>query len=132
MSEAFEKVKNFVLNLGLPILEEDEKDEILVISDEADGLSRLVIDCEAPLVVLEQPIMRVKGSLETYKRLLQMNRTLVHGAFALDDSGTQVVFRDTLQLGTLDETELEASVDALIVAVAEYGNELLSLAQGGL
>ena len=41
------------------------------------------------------------------------------GAFVLDESGQRVLFRDTLQLGTLDSNELEASINALSLALAE-------------
>lgn len=130
MPEAFEKVKHYLLNLDLPVIEEDAAEEIVVVSNEESGISRLVIDCETPLVILEQRIMEVPAVPgELYKRLLQMNRTLVHGAFVLDEAGTQVIFRDTLQLETLDELELESSVDALSLALAEYGAELLSYAR---
>lgn len=130
MPEAFEKVKHYLLNLDMPIIEEDTAEEIVVVSDEDLGVSRLVIDCEAPLVILEQRIMDVPAEPgELYKRLLQMNRTLVHGAFVLDEAGQAVIFRDTLQLETLDELELESSVDALSLALAEYGAELLAYAR---
>jgi len=130
MPEAFEKVKSYLLNLDLPVIEEDAAEEFVVVSDEDSGISRLVIDCEAPLIILEQRIMDVPADPDDlYKRLLQMNRTLVHGAFVLDEAGTQVIFRDTLQLETLDELELESSVDALSLAMAEYGTELLSYAR---
>lgn len=130
MAEAFEKVKNYLLNLNLPVVGEDAAEEIVVVSNEDLGISRLVIDCETPLVILEQRIMDVPNDpVEFYKRLLQMNRTLVHGAFVLDEEATQVIFRDTLQLETLDELELESSVDALSLALAEYGTELLSYAR---
>ena len=62
------------------------------------------------------------------KRLLQLNRTLVHGAFAVDDGGEKVIFRDTLQLENLDLNELEASINALSLALAENSAELLSFA----
>ena len=130
MPEAFEKVKSYLLNLNLPVTYEDAAEEIVVVSHEDSGLSRLVVDCETPLVILEQRIMDVPADPgELYKRLLQMNRTLVHGAFVLDEEGTHVIFRDTLQLATLDELELESSVDALSLALAEYGAELLSYAR---
>ncbi len=130
MPKAFEKVKRYLLNLDLPVTHEDAAEEIVVVRDEDAGISRLVIDCETPLVILEQRIMDVPADLgDLYKRLLQMNRTLVHGAFVLDEAGTQVIFRDTLQLETLDELELESSVDALSLALAEYGSELLAYAR---
>lgn len=126
----FESVKRYLTNLELPIVEEDAAEEIVVVSDEDSGVSRLVIDCEAPLLILEQRIMDAPAAPgELYKRLLQMNRTLVHGAFVLDEAGQAVIFRDTLQLATLDELELESSIDALSLALAEYGSELLSYAR---
>lgn len=122
----FDTVKQYLLNLDLPIIEEDAPEEIVVVRDEEAGISRLVIDCEEPLLILEQHIMNVPAEPgELYKRLLQMNRTLVHGAFVLGEAGEGVIFRDTLQLATLDEHELESSVDALSLAMAEHGPELL-------
>ena len=125
----FETVKQYLQNLDLPVIEEDAPEELVVVRDEEAGISRLVIDCEAPLLILEQHILNVPTDPgDLYKRLLQMNRTLVHGAFVLDEGGTQVIFRDTLQLETLDEHELESSVDALSLAMAEYASELLTYA----
>jgi hypothetical protein len=60
-----------------------------------------------------------------FRRLLQINRELVHGAFALDETGEILIFRDTLQLENLDRNELEGSVHALSLALAEHSSELL-------
>lgn len=131
---AFAKLKACVLEAGLAIVSEDECDEILVIADEANGLSRVVIDYEAPLVVLEQQIMELAQDPSPdvclgYRRLLQMNRTLVQGAFVLDERGVGVIFRDTLPLALLDRDALARSISALIVALAEYGDELLGFSR---
>jgi hypothetical protein len=64
------------------------------------------------------------------KRILQINRTLVHGAFVLDDEGTTLLFRDTLQTENLDRKELEGSIDALSLALGEYASELVSFTNG--
>jgi hypothetical protein len=64
-----------------------------------------------------------------FKRLLQMNRTLVHGAFVLDEEGAKVIFRDTLQLENLDKNELEGSINALSIALAEYAGELIEFSK---
>jgi hypothetical protein len=64
-----------------------------------------------------------------FKRLLQMNRTLVHGAFVLNDEGTKIIFRDTLQLENLDKNELEGSINALSIALAEYAGELIEFSK---
>ena len=127
----FEKVKDFLLDMGFVMSQEDPQEELIVIDDEERGIKNLVIDCESPILILEQVIMPMpQDSSDFCKRLLQMNRTLVHGAFVLDDEGTTLLFRDTLQLENLDRNELEGSIDALSLALAEYGGELVSFARG--
>ena len=127
----FEKVKDFLLDMGFVMSHEESKEELVVIDDEERGIKNLVIDCESPILILEQVIMPMpKGSSDFCKRLLQINRTLVHGAFVLDEEGTTLLFRDTLQLENLDRNELEGSIDALSLAMAEYGGELVSFARG--
>jgi hypothetical protein len=43
----------------------------------------------------------------------------------MDIDGEYILFRDTLQLENLDRNELEASIHALSLALAEYGEEML-------
>ena len=130
MSENLQKVKDYLEELELSISSEDEAEEMVVIDDEDKGLKNLIIDCEDPILVLEQVIMDVPQNTEGfYKRLLQMNRTLVHGAFVLDEEGAKVIFRDTLQLENLDKNELEGSITALSIALAEYAGELIEFSK---
>ena len=104
----FEKVKDFLLDMGFVMSHEEPQEELVVIDDEDRGIKNLVIDCEAPILILEQVIMSMPESSSDFcKRLLQINRTLVHGAFVLDEEGTTLLFRDTLQLENLDRNELE-------------------------
>ncbi len=126
MSERFEQVKEYLLDMEMPIVSEDLAEEVVIVEDEDKGIKNLIIDCEDSILVLEQviiPAPEKPGGL--YKRLLQMNRNLVHGAFALDEDQKYILFRDTLQLENLDRNELEGSIDALGLAMAEYGAELL-------
>ena len=127
----FEKVKDFLLDMGFVMSHEEPQEELVVIDDEDRGIKNLVIDCEAPILILEQVIMSMPESSSDFcKRLLQINRTLVHGAFVLNEEGTTLLFRDTLQLENLDRNELEGSIDALSLALAEYGSELVSFVRG--
>ena len=127
----FEKVKDFILDMGFAISHEEPKEELIVIDDDDRGIKNLVIDCEGSIVILEQVIIPMpKESSEFCKRILQINRTLVHGAFVLDEEGTTLLFRDTLQLENLDRNELEGSIDALSLGLAEYASELVSFARG--
>ena len=130
MSDHFEKVKNYLLDLDLHIVDEKGKEELVIIEDQENGIHNLIIDCEAPILVLEQLIMAVPARQgDLFKRLLQMNRTLVHGAFVLDEDGKYIFYRDTLQLENLDLNELEASIHSLSLALAEYGNEFVEFSK---
>ena len=122
----FDDVKAFVQELQLSIVNEDAPEGILVVEDEERGIKNLVIDYEDPVLIFEQMIMEIPGHPgDMFRRLLQMNRTLVHGAFALDEEGRRVLFRDTLQLANLDLNEVEGTVEALSLALAENAAELI-------
>lgn len=126
MSENLDLVKGYLLDLDLKIVDENEPEELVVVEDEENGIRNLVIDCEPPIVVLEQLIMEIpKDPGDFYERLLKINRSLVHGAFVLDEESRYVFFRDTLQLENLNHNELEGSIRALSLALAENGAELL-------
>ena len=123
----FDKVKSFIMDMGFSISHEDSKEELIVIDDDERGINNLVIDCESPILILEQVIIPMpQSSTDFCKRILQINRTLVHGAFVLDEEGKTLLFRDTLQTENLDRNELEGSIDALSLALAEYASELVS------
>ncbi len=125
----FELVKSYLSDLGYLISHEDAAEELVVIHDEEAGIKNLVVDCESPIVILEQVILEVpKSPGNLYLRLLQMNRTLVHGAFVIDEEGRHVLFRDTLQLANIDLNEIEGSISALSLALVEHGEELLDFA----
>ncbi len=130
MSGNLQKVKDYLDELEFSISSEDEAEEMVIIDDEEKGIKNLIIDCEEPVLVLEQVIMDVPQKTDGFfKRLLQMNRTLVHGAFVLDDDGNKVIFRDTLQLENLDKNELEGSINALSIALAEHAGELIEFSK---
>ncbi|MBE9551741.1 MAG: YbjN domain-containing protein [Proteobacteria bacterium] len=129
MSEKFDLVKQYLFEMEIPIVSEDPAEEIVVLDDAENGIKNLVVDCEEPILVLEQIIMKVpREPGDLFKRLLQMNRELVHGAFVLDESAKLILFRDTLQMENLDRNELEGSIQALGLALAEYSSELLGYA----
>lgn len=129
MKEKFELVKEYLHDMDVSITSEDLEEELFVVEDEENGIKNMVIDCEEPILVLEQVIMKIKqGSEALYKRLLQMNREIVHGAFVLDEGGDVLIFRDTLQLENLDRNELEGSIHSLSLALSEYSDELLKYA----
>ncbi len=130
MSEFFNKVKDYLLDLEYEIISEDEKDELFVISKEEDGINNVIIDCEDTLLIVEGLLFEIsKGSEDIFKSLLIKNRELVHGAFSLDENGKKVIFRDTLQLENLDLNELEATLNSLKLLLTEYSEELIEFSK---
>jgi|VirMetMinimDraft_7_1064189.scaffolds.fasta_scaffold36653_3 hypothetical protein len=124
----FENVKELVLALEYDIVHEEVETGILIINKESRGICEMILDCEDDILVMEQIIFPVKkDNPEHYKQLLQMNRSLVHGAFVLTSSEdfNIIAFRDTLQLENLDQNELEASLNALTFALVENMDDLL-------
>ena len=88
MSDHFSTVKHYLLDLDLKITHEDEAEQLVVVEDEQRGIRGLVVDCEDPILIFEQAILDIKGAnADMLFRLLQMNRGLVHGAFAIDEEG---------------------------------------------
>ncbi len=128
MSDMLDQVRDYVLELGLDIESEIPEEEILIVNDEERAISHLVIDCEDTILVLEQLIVQLPSTVDSsvYKRLLQINRTLIFGAFVLNEEGDTLVYRNTLALENLDLNELEGTLNALTLALAENGEELLT------
>lgn len=130
MENHFDKVKNYLLDLDYTIVYENEEDAVLAIDDESEGIKNLMIGCADPLLIMEQYIMKLsQPDADIYKALLKKNRDIIHGAFVLDESGTKVIFRDTLQLGSLDLNELEGSINSLSLLMSEFSEELIQFSK---
>ena len=88
MDVNFTKVKNYLLDLEYTIVSEDEKTGLFTISKPEEGIVNMIVVCADPIVILEQPLFKIKNeSLNVYKQLLQKNRDIIHGAFALNENG---------------------------------------------
>ena len=126
----FEKIQSYLLDLEYNITHQDAETGVFVIEQEDMGIRNLVIACASPILIIEQFLFELKsGSEEIYKNLLMKNRDIVHGAFVLDESGSKVIFRDTLQLENIDPNELEGSVNSLSLLLSEYSNELITFSK---
>jgi len=126
METSFRKVKSYLLELECNIIIENEDDGIFIINNEDMGITNLVIGCADPILIMEQFLFELKAdNMEVFKNLLIKNRDIVHGALVLDESGSKVIFRDTLQIENLDLNELEGSINSLVLLLSEYSNEIL-------
>jgi len=129
MEDYYEKIKRFINNMGLEIVSEDRENVMFVVNNYANGILNLIIQCQHPILILEQHIMSIpeKNKEFIFLRLLQMNRSLIHGAFVVDEKASNIIFRDTLQIENLDLNEFEGSIRSLIMGLIEFGDELISL-----
>ncbi len=129
MENSFLTVKNYLTELKHSIISENEEDGVFVIDNEEEGIKNMVIVCDDPILIMEQAIFEVKkDDVNIFKALLQKNEDIIHGAFALDQTGKKVIFRDTLQTENLDLNELEGSLKSLTLLLSEYCNEILEFA----
>ena len=127
---AFTRVKGYLTELKYTISFEDESKGMFVIEKDKSGIKDLVIGCTDPLLLMEQYVFELtQDSVEVMRKLLQKNRDMVHGAFALDESGYKVVFRDTLQIENLDLNELEGSLDSLQLLLSEFSDEIIQFSK---
>jgi hypothetical protein len=126
----FASIQDHLQTLGFDLRHADAHDGVLVVDNPALGIRNLVLGCGDPLLILEQYLLELPApSCEVYGRLLQKNRDIIHGAFVLDESGRKVIFRDTLQIDTLDLSQLEAVLNSLSLLLSEFSDELIAFSK---
>ena len=117
--ENYNKVKEYLLDLNYAISQEDPESQIFVIDDESNGIKNLVICCADPILIMEQYMLDLNNpNTESLVKLLVKNRDIIHGAFALNEDGQKLIFRDTLQLSSLDKNELAGSINSLSLLIS--------------
>jgi hypothetical protein len=130
MNNYFQKVNEYLLELGYVKTYENEEDGLIVIENESQGIKNLVVVVADPLLIVEQFIVELQNpSAEIYKQLMQKSRDVIHGAFVLDETGNKVLFRNTHELENLDLNEIEATFNSLALLMGEYSSEILKLSQ---
>jgi len=130
MDSHFQKVKEYLLELNFNIVEENESDGVFVVENEEAGIKNVVLIVADPILIVEQYLFDLKdGSSEIFKKLLIKNRDIIHGAFALDETGNKVLFRNTHECVNLDLNELEATLNSLALLLSEYANELIAFSK---
>jgi len=128
MESFFSKVKNYVTELDYEVLYENENDGIIVIDKQENGIHNMVLGVANPILIVEQYLFNCTDD-SVYKELLIKNRDIVHGAFVLDETGQKVIFRNTLQVESLDKRELETTINSLSLLLSEYSNEILKFSR---
>ncbi len=128
MNNYYSLVKNYLTELEYDIIGEISDENVLIIDNPDQGIHNLTIVIDDPIIIMEQFLVEISNpSFELLAILLQKNRDIVHGAFALAD-GNKLIFRDTLQVENLDLNELEASLNALTLLMTECAELLKEIA----
>lgn len=128
MESFFSKVKNYVTQLDYEVLYENENDGIIVIDKQEYGIRNMVLGVANPILIVEQYLFNCNSN-SVYRELLIKNRDIVHGAFVLDETGEKVIFRNTLQVESLDKRELETTINSLSLLLSEYSNEIMKFSK---
>lgn len=130
MKNHFNITRDFLLELNFSVTRENKEDGILVVQKENSGIRNLILGVAPPILIIEQFIFKVNNQNEKiFKSLLQKNRDIIHGAFVLDESGTKVIFRDTLQIENMDLNELEGSLNSLSLLMSEYSEQIIEFSK---
>lgn len=130
MKDYFEMVKTYLLQLQVELKHENRQQGILVVNNEQEGIVNLILCVAPPILIFEQYIFHIHApATSVYKALLQKNRDIIHGAFVLDETGTKVIFRDTLQLENLDRNEFEATLNSLSLLLGEYSEQIINFSK---
>ncbi|MEN8137166.1 MAG: molecular chaperone Tir [Bacteroidota bacterium] len=126
----YNKVGEYLLDLGYTIIHQDDDSEVYVVEKEADGINNLFIGVANPILIIEQFLFNMEeDNPQVFRNLLIKNRDIIHGAFVLDEGGNKVIFRDTLQIENLDLNELEGSLNSLSLLLNEYSEELIEFSK---
>lgn len=126
----FDKVKEYLIELNYSIIREDKANQVFVIESLEDGIQNVLIGIADPILIIEQYLFDLTSNVgEVAHKLLMKNRDIVHGAFVMDDDGKKVIFRDTLQVESLDLNELDGSLTSLSLLLSEYSDEIIEFSK---
>ncbi|MGJ8683820.1 MAG: molecular chaperone Tir [Nonlabens sp.] len=130
MNNYFNTIKDYLLELDFDIIRENTADGIMVIEKESAGVKNMILGIAPPILIMEQYIFKINNkNEEVFKSLLQKNRDIIHGAFVLDESGSKVIFRDTLQIENIDLNELEGTLNSLSLLMSEYSDQIIKFSK---
>ncbi len=122
----FDKVRDYLMELNYSIIREDKTNQVFVIESLEDGIQNVLIGIADPILIIEQYLFDLTANVgEVSHKLLMKNRDIVHGAFVMDEDGKKVIFRDTLQVESLDLNELDGSLTSLSLLLSEYSDEII-------
>jgi hypothetical protein len=126
----FEIIEDYAIRLNCRILYKNERNGILKINNEHDGIHNLILGVAPPILIMEQFLFSFReDNLDMFKKLLQKNRDTIHGAFAINEEGDRVLFRYTMQLKSLDFNEFESALNSLGLLLSEFSQQIIDFSK---
>ncbi|MET0243211.1 MAG: hypothetical protein ABW174_07070 [Flavitalea sp.] len=123
-------IQDFVTTAGCRITYKNEKDGILRVDNEPDGIHNLIIGIAPPILIMEHYLFSFKeDNTSMFKQLLQKNRDMIHGAFVISEDGNKVLFRYTMQLENINYNEFEGALNSLGLLLSEYYQQIISFSK---
>ncbi|MEE9133261.1 MAG: YbjN domain-containing protein [Gemmatimonadota bacterium] len=115
-----EDVEGYLVRIELPFQELEEG--LWVVGDRQE-VAPVFVNYAPPLLIVRVEVMDVPDDEELrnglFRELLELNSTdLVHGAYGLD--GNEIVLTDTLLLADLDFSEIQASLESILLALRSH------------
>lgn len=125
-----EKIDSYLIQMDLPV--QQLREGMWRVDDPNDEVPGMIISHDPPIVYLRLKVMDVPetGREKLYEKLLLLNASgVAFGAYAVENG--EVFLIDTLPSETMDLSELQSSIESLILAAGEHYRALYSLAHGG-
>jgi len=115
-----EDVEGYLVRMEIAF---QELEEALWVVGDREEVAPVFVNYAPPLLLVRVEVMDSPNDEELrnglFRELLELNATdLVHGAYGLD--GNEIVLSDTLQLADLDFSEIQASLESILMALRSH------------
>lgn len=112
----------------------EEVDEGMFVVRTENGGAPIVVHHSEPVLLIRMKVMDLSANSDAlcglYETLLKLNATdMVHGAYGIEEG--ELIISDTLQLGSLDFEELQASLESVQLAASSHLSDIRALAGNG-
>lgn len=126
----FKTIEKYIQKLEYTVVHHSEESGVFVIENPLDGIHNLIVGIAPPVLIFEQYLFTIgTETMEMYRSLLRKNRDMIHGAFAVTEDGSKVIFRYTLQIHNLNFNEFEAAISSLSLMLSEYYEQLIEFSK---
>lgn len=117
-------LESYMLRMELPY--EKVSDDTWVVGPDTRRNVRIVVRIDEPIVLYSSPVFPIAAEtpdqLGLFRRLLELNDTTLHCAYALD--GQHIMLSGAHQLEDLDFSEFQAMIEDMAMALDSHLDQL--------